>query len=293
MNRAAVAVKAIAWHRWLLTTAIAAFILPAIAARGQAFEVASVKLNKLNERSRVNAVPAAGRLVITGMTVKEVIQGAYGIQSFELVNVDSPVLKQRIDIDAKTEHPVASATQLQQMLQPLLADRFKLAVHREMREMNALVLVLANKDARLGPKMKKTDSACDSLGTAVTRFVLTGPAPPPERPACGIMPGGIGRIVGNGLDMPTLVGLLAPSQGRPVVDQTGLQGRYDIDVTYTPEPFSAAALAQRGSTPPPGVDSNGPSLFNALEDQLGLKLEPRKMAVPVVVIDHIEQISEN
>src|SRR5262245_48480958 len=93
---------------------------------GQAFEVASVKLNKSNERSRINAVPGAGRLVITGMTVKEVIQGAYGVQSFELINVDSPVLSQRIDIDARTERPVASLAQMQQMLQPLLAERFKL-----------------------------------------------------------------------------------------------------------------------------------------------------------------------
>src|SRR6185436_9413958 len=101
----------------------------------------------------------------TGLTVQEVIEGAYGIQSFELVNVDSPVLKQRIDIEAKTERPVPSVAQMQRMLQPLLAERFKLAVHRDMREMNALVLVLAKKDGPLGPKMKKTALACDALGT--------------------------------------------------------------------------------------------------------------------------------
>ena len=77
------------------------------------------------------------------------------------------------------------------------------------------------------------------------------------------------------------------------MDQSRLQGRYDIDVTYTPEPFSAASLAQRGGTPMPGVDPNGHSLFNALEEQLGLKLQPKKMPVPVVVIDHIEPLTEN
>ena len=77
------------------------------------------------------------------------------------------------------------------------------------------------------------------------------------------------------------------------MDETGLQARYDIDVTYTPEPFSAAALGQRGGTPMPGVDPNGPSLFNALEDQLGLKLQPKKMPIPVVVIDHIEPLMED
>ena len=89
------------------------------------------------------------------MTVKEVIQGAYGIQSFELMNVDSPVLNERIDIEAKTEHPVASVVQMQQMLQSLLADRFKLAVHREMREMDALVLVVANKDGQAFQRLSR------------------------------------------------------------------------------------------------------------------------------------------
>ena len=81
----------------------------------------------------------------------------------------------------------------------------------------------------------------------------------------------------------------------PVVDQTGLTGRYDIDVTYTPDAFSAATLAQRGGTLPPGVevDPNGPSIFRALEEQLGLKLEAKKLPVPVLVIDHIEMLTEN
>jgi uncharacterized protein (TIGR03435 family) len=255
------------------------------------FEVASVKLNRTNERGRMNAVPASGRLVITGMTVKEVIQGAYGVQYFELVAPDSPVMSQRIDIEAKTEHPVASTIEMQRMLQPLLADRFKLAAHRDTREMNALVMVLANKDGRFGPKMKKTETACEAVGTAVTGFAIAGARG--DKPACGFTPSGAGRIVGIGLDMRTIVGLIAPSQRMSIVDQTGLQGRYDIDVTYTPEPFSATALGQRGGSPPPGVDPNGPSLFQALEEQLGLKLQPKKMPVPVLVIDHIEPLQDN
>jgi uncharacterized protein (TIGR03435 family) len=146
-----------------------------------------------------------------------------------------------------------------------------------MREMNALTLVLARSDGKLGQKMKKTQSQCDGLGTS----------------GCGFAPGGAGRIVGIGLDMKGIIGTLAPSQRMSIVDQTGLDGRYDIDVTYTPEPFSATALAQRGGTPPPGVDPNGPNLFTALEEQLGLKLQPKKMRVPVIVIDHIEPLTEN
>jgi len=229
---------------------------------------------------RISGVPESGRLVITAMPVKTVIEGAYGVQSFEVINVDSPVLSERVDIEAKAERPVGSVMELQQMLQPLLADRFKLAVHREKREMNALALVLARSDGKLGPKMKKTQSQCDGLGTSARER----PQPNDVAP-CGFAPSGAGRIVGIGLDMKGIIGTLVPSQRMPIVDQTGLDGRYDIDVTYTPEPFSAAALAQRGGTPPPGVDPNGPNLFTALEEQLGLKLQPRKMPVPVLVID--------
>jgi uncharacterized protein (TIGR03435 family) len=258
------------------------------------FDVASIKLTKSNERMRTNGIPASGRLVITAMPVKYVIQAAYGVQPFEVINVDSPVLSERVDIEAKTERPVGSVMELQQMLQPLLADRFKLAVHREMREMNALVLLLARNDGKLGPKMKKTQSQCDGLGTTPRSQTVERPKPN-EAPPCGIGPGGAGRIVGTGLDMPTIVGLLVPSQGKPILDQTGLDGRYDIDVTYTPEAFSAAALAQRRGTLPPGVnvDPNGPNLFTALEEQLGLKLQPKKLPVPVLVIDHIEPLIEN
>src|SRR5262249_33563096 len=121
------------------------------------FEVASIKLTKSTQRARMNAVPASGRLTITAMTVKEVIQGAYGVQSFELMNVGSPVLSERVDIEAKTERPVGSVTEMRQMLQLLLADRFKLAVHRDMREMNALALFLARNDGKLDPSSKRTE----------------------------------------------------------------------------------------------------------------------------------------
>jgi len=154
------------------------------------FEVASVKVNKSNER-RINVntvVPASGRLVTTGMSVRSVIQVAYGLQTFQLVTNDSPVLNQSIDIEAKTERSVSSAAQMQQMLQPLLAERFKLAVHREVREMNAFVLAVAAKDGRLGPKMKKSDRACDSLGTGVTALVIAVPPPSGERPRVGTHP---------------------------------------------------------------------------------------------------------
>src|SRR5262249_216968 len=153
----------------------------------QKFDGVSVKINKSTVRQpgQFKAVPASGRLTITDMLVRFVIQGAYGVQSYQLVVAEkSPVLAQKIDIEAKTESPVTSGAELQQMLQPLLAERFKLAIHRESREMNALVLTLAS-DGRLGPKMKKSDRECEHLGTAATAFVLTSPPADGQRRACG------------------------------------------------------------------------------------------------------------
>ena len=257
------------------------------------FEVASIKINTSGARGQNSVVPESGRLTMTSALVQDVIQAAYGIQSFELVTTDSSVLKQRIDIIAKTDQPVKSVLEMQQMLQPLLADRFKLVVHRETREMNALILTLANRDGRFGPKLKVTEGACDALLSGSNRLVQANAQPATNRPPCGVLPGGLGRIIARGIDIIALAGLLAPAQRRPVLDETGLKGRFDIDVTYTPEAFTASALAQRGSTAPPGVDPDGPSIFTALQDQLGIKMESRRAPVSVVVIDHIEPLSEN
>jgi uncharacterized protein (TIGR03435 family) len=93
----------------------------------------------------------------------------------------------------------------------------------------------------------------------------------------------------NGIELRNLANEL-PVQGRPIVDMTGLTGRYDVDLTFTPEVFSAAALERRGTTALPGVDPNGPPLATALADQLGLKLEGRRAPIEVVVIDQIEAL---
>ena len=255
-----------------------------------AFEAASIKLHPPADRSRPNvaAVPASGRLTITAMTVQNVILAAYGLHASALVANDSPVLKQPVDIVATAGRP-ATTSDMQRMLQPILAERFKLAVHRENREMDAYVVTRARAD-RLGPKLIRSSAYCGRLGET-SSFAREEVAPgAPGQARCGIAPGGIGRIITNGMDMKGILGFVFTSPQRAVVDQTGLEGRYDIDVTYTPEAFSAASLAQRGASAPDGVDPSGPSLFTALHDQLGLKVDERRTTVPVVVIDRIEPL---
>ena len=255
------------------------------------FEAATLKINQSGGRGNISAPPGTGRLTVTNSPVPQLIQSAYGLQlpAF-LVNVPEWARSMRVDVVAKAESPVPLSI-LQRMLIPLLQETLKLSVHRETREMDAFALVLANRDGRLGPNLKKTAADCaNALGTTM-QFNRVTPATPAS-PACGIQAAeGPGRIIAIGVDIAAIAALIAPSQ-RPVVDRTGLTGRYDINVTYTPEAFTAASLAARNGTPMPGVDPNGPPLVTALEQQAGLRLQPIKAPIEVVVIDRIERPSD-
>jgi uncharacterized protein (TIGR03435 family) len=255
------------------------------------FEVASVKINKSGDtQTRLAIPPGAGRVDVVNMPLRGLIQAAYSVPANQLDNVPSWVTDTRIDIVAKAD-PSASIQQLRAMLQPLLVERFKLAFHHEQRDRDVYALVVA-KPGTLGPNLKP---GIDCAARAdVPRNTL--PAPPAGQPQdCGILPAGPGHIVVKGLRINGFVALLslatAALGSRQVVDETGLAGGYDIALTYTPEALSAAALAQRQGGAPAlaaAVDPNGPNLFQALQDQLGLKLESRKIPLDIMVIDHVE-----
>lgn len=283
--------------RWNLAATIALFVLLGhvvfLAQAGNAsvpaFEVATIKINRSGEpRPRHSVIPASGQVTITNVTVRELIQDAYGVPSPSLlINLPEWARTQRVDVIAKAASPAPVAT-LQRMLQPLLAEHFMLAVHWEPREMEVFALVVAN-PGRLGPRLQRNDACGDLVGTP-GGFARAPDGAPNEKGTCGILPGGAGRIVARGLDMPGLAAFTGTSPGRMVIDRTGLTGRYDVDLTYTPSAFSAEALAQRpGATPPPGVDPAGPPLLTAVQEQLGLKLEPTRGPVQVLVIDRLER----
>ena len=257
------------------------------------FEAATLKINTSGEaRGQISAVPENGRLTVTNSRLNDLIQSAYGLQlPTQLANVPDWARSTRVDVIAKAEKPAPLST-LQRMLIPLLAESLKLSVHRETREMDAFALVLSNSDGRLGPNLKNTAADCgDALGVTL-QFNRVTPAAP-AGPACGIQPvEGPGRIIAIGVDIAAIAALIAPSQ-RPIVDRTGLHGRYDFILTYTPEAFTAASLAARNGTPMPGVDPNGPPLVTALEQQAGLRLQPVRAPIEVVVIDRIERPVEN
>lgn len=257
------------------------------------FEVASVKINTSGDtQTRFNIPQGSGRVDVVNMPLRGLIQAAYSMPANQVDNVPSWVSDTRIDIVAKAD-PSASIQQLRAMLQPLLVERFKLAFHHEQRDRDVYALVVA-KPGVLGPSLKPSAGDCAALADT-PRNALPAPVAG-QQPTCGIIPSGPGRIVLKGLRMQGFVQLLTLATGalgpRQVIDQTGLTGAYDIALVYTPEALSAAALAQRQGAPPAlagGVDPNGPNLFQALQDQLGLKLESRKLPLDVMVIDHVER----
>ncbi len=258
------------------------------------FEVASIKPAAPDQRGMFIRTAAGGRLNVANMPLKEMIVLAWHIQPFQIEGGPPWMESARYDISAKPEKaPKEGDVSL--MLQSLLADRFQLKIHHETKELPIYALVLANKDGKLGPQLTPTkEGGC-------TQFDPSKPPPPIERGkppvlGCGGMFMGPDRVTGAGIGIDQLIPVLSRMLGRTVVDKTGLTGKFDIRAQWTPD---QAQLAQAlpGGAPPgmpqPQFDPNGPSIFTALQEQLGLKLESQKGPVDMFVIDHVEKPSEN
>ena len=174
------------------------------------------------------------------------------------------------------------------MLRSLLAERFKLAFHNETREMPIYALMKARADGKLGPDL--TPAAVDCAAVMRGRRG-GGPPPAPPQPGqkmeCGFMIGP-GRMNAGGMPMSNLAQALSPQVGRIVLDKTELTGNYDFELTYAPEALGIGGPPLLNGGPPP-VDPNAPTLFTALQEQLGLKLDSQRGPVDVVVIDRVEQ----
>jgi len=264
------------------------------------FEAASVKANKSGPGQTSLFFQPGGRFRATNVTLKMLIGAAYGtpqpLPEFQLVGGPKWMDTDRFDVVAKAPGdpqpgPSGPPPQMFLMIQSLLAERFHLRVHYETRDMPIYALMLARSDGKLGPRI--TPSATDCAARMAEMRARGGPPPPPapgERPPCGarMFPG---NVSAGAMTMTQIVNGLArtPGLNRTVVDRTGLTGSYDFDLTYTPDQMPQG----RGDPPPgappfPAVDPNGPSLFTALQEQLGLKLEPTRAPVNVLVIDNVE-----
>src|SRR5215467_14362772 len=184
------------------------------ASSAQTFEVATVKINRSGERRpRQTVLPAAGRLTLTNISVQELIQNAYGLAFASLiVNVPEWARRQHVDVIAKASSP-APVRELQHMLQPLLADYFKLSTHAEMRDMDVFAMVLA-RPGQFGPQLTRNLDRCDDVVGTPGGFARAPDGARNERGTCGILPGGAGRIVERGIDMAGLAAYIGTSPGR-------------------------------------------------------------------------------
>jgi uncharacterized protein (TIGR03435 family) len=174
------------------------------------------------------------------------------------------------------------------MLRTLLAERFALTVHRDTRTLPVYALVKTRENGQLGPELRRSSLGCEvAAKTAQPRQPPT-PAANPAQPTCGmrIAPG---QMVLGGIPLSQLATVLSPFVQRIVIDETELAGFYDLHLSWTPQ------MPQRGGPRPPGapalppVDPGAASIFAALQEQLGLKLEPQHAALEVVVIDRVDR----
>ena len=162
--------------------------------------------------------------------------------------------------------------QMRQKLQALLADRFQLTIHHETKEQPVYALVIGKNGSKLQESQMKP----------VDRHRL--------------MRMGRSELDAEGAAIDMLTSTLSNVLGRPVIDRTGLKGDYDFKLQWTPDPSQSGGF---GGPPPPGVeappppDPNGPSIFTAIQEQLGLRLESQKGPVDLIVIDRVEKLSEN
>jgi uncharacterized protein (TIGR03435 family) len=288
------------------------------ASAGPAFEVASVKLS--NPGANANPIlgmlpiirPAGDRLTATNVPLRMLVRLAYGIQEdFRIDGGPGWQTSQRFDISAKAEDGYTGGMDgMLPMLKTLLADRFKLKVHMETRDLPIQVLVIAREDGKLGGNLKPSTSDCsnasaeqqklaDALlkgGPAAAAALLPKPgeirrcAMSPVLPANGNIAEGLGMRA-DGQPLSILTALLTQVTGKIVQDKTGLTGLYDWEMKFDPQVLLQLATSQTGFTLPAGVslpESNAPSLLTALREELGLKLDSARGPVEVLVIDGAE-----
>jgi len=255
-----------------------------------AFEAASIRLNTANDPMRTVQPLAGGSLRAVNSTDHELIRFAYQVHDYQIVDGPEWTRSARYDVMARGPESAAIG-QAAAMLQTLLAERFKLTLRRERRDQSTYELVLARSDGRLGKWLKRSATAdCEAHFAAVKRGEATLKIPGPDDIAAPcMMTSGNGpawrSIQGGTRSLSQLADALSSplsSLDRVVVDRTGLTGTYDFRLEF--------------STGVDAVRLNGNEflpVFTAIQDQLGLKLQPARGSIDVLAIEGVERPSEN
>jgi uncharacterized protein (TIGR03435 family) len=277
------------WLRNVILIAVAAAIARSQPAVRPEFEVASIKPNHSGRQGFDGFDVDHGSLTVRDASLKMLIEAAYGMQAERIFGGPAWLASDRFDVIAKGRSDTTKA-EVWLMLRALLADRFKLTARTEQRDLPFYALEIA-KDVSKLPISKLpngSDATCDPQ-PAPLGAKFTSP--------CGSLvkawgPQG-GVLVGNRIATPDLADALSGFAGRPVIDRTGFKGTLDIDLRWTPEGYAVKPTgdneAQRSAVPPEA----GPSLFSAIQEQLGLKLVSTKGPIDALVIERAEKPSGN
>jgi bla regulator protein BlaR1 len=263
------------------------------------FEVASVKQNKSSVAKVMIQTQPGGRFTAYNVTLRALIVFAYKLQPLQLSGGPDWLDSDRFDVLAKADDDSGDlfdadrrgeVSRPQLMLRALLTERFKLDVHTETRELPIYALVRARNDGKLGPELRPSTLDCGPAADPGGR-----PADPSSgRVSCGIrIARGPGTMVAGGASIAQLASTFVPSVGPIVSHPTGLTGNYDFTLSWTPDQIPqgfSQKIAAGGLASP---DPNGPSIFTAIQEQLGLKLDSQKGPVDILVVDRAEHPREN
>ena len=300
----------------LVSTAVSAFvgllfaphIYPQPIASRPAFEVTSIKPSADCGRGGLPGGVSPGRLTLSCVSLRTLIRAAYSAfvgdtmssRLFDVTGGPAWLDTDRYDLSAKAEGNASGPQMMGPMLQTLLEERFNVKVHREPRDNQVYVLTVAKNNARLQPSKEGSCTPMDLNN--ISNRSRPGPGEAPPR-YCG---GGGGRVNGRlmstdwyGATMAEFAGRMISSQvDRPVIDETGLSGRYDIHLEFVPNRARSAGPTRlngvdRSDVPAFQDDGAGPSIFTALQEQLGLRLSAAKRPLDIIVVDHAEQPSPN
>jgi uncharacterized protein (TIGR03435 family) len=288
-------------------TATKEYVVPTwmtVAGGKKEFDIASVKQNKSDE-SRPDSnmplgpgdvyVPTGGVFSAKALPLTEYVDFAYKVTNNQRSSLNSQMpdwaRSERYDIEARCDDHNATKDQMRLMMQSLLADRFKLAIRMEIRQVPVFALVLS-KPGKTGPQLQPHPASDASCSTAPSE-AETGMFPASCGGILGMQPTtpGDDRAAARNVSMDVIASFLSGLGGginRPVLDQTGLSGKFDFSLEWAPE----------SNRPPPisadaGPVAQGPPALEALKEQLGLKLEPAKGPVETIVIEHVELPSPN
>jgi bla regulator protein blaR1 len=233
------------------------------ALHAQSFDVASIHPHDPADRSFLVRPPNGGHFTAVGAVPKLLVMLAFDVQDSQIVGGPNWIASEKWDIEAKTEDVHYDSDATRRMLQGLLAERFALKFHRVTEQRPAYVLTVASG----GPKLRRAKNAGANIQVSSNSISLQG-----------------GEVA-------QFAGVLATALGRPVIDNTGLTGTYDLYVQWDDAPVREGGVPGTEVSATHGNDRG--SIFTAVQEQLGLKLSAQRTSVEVVVIDQIERPSSN